>query len=311
MKAFAPPSTIRTSKRLVEAAMDIRTILAAVSGGAASAGAIELACRLACRFGSHLEGYHVRLDPREMALVGADGFGTALSGDLVELTMRDAADASAGARRLFDVAVKRHALPACDAPPSPGTEAAPLRQASACWREETGHGATRVADRARFFDLLVLGRSSRVVDEPHSAAIEEALLASGRPVLIAPSAPPQAIGETVALAWNDSPQSARALAAAMPFLVTARAVHVLSVGDTRAAELIRHLGWYGVRATADAVYPVPGVGVGELLLAAAHEQDADLLVMGGYGHAPWREALFGGATRQVIGTSLLPLLLSH
>ena len=113
------------------------------------------------------------------------------------------------------------------------------------------------------------------------------------------------------MAWNDSPQSARALAAAMPFLVTARAVHVLSVGDTRAADLARQLGWYGVRATADAVYPIPGVGVGALLLAAAHEQDADLLVMGGYGHAPWREALFGGATRQVIGTSLLPLLLSH
>jgi nucleotide-binding universal stress UspA family protein len=94
-------------------------------------------------------------------------------------------------------------------------------------------------------------------------------------------------------------------------LVTACAVHVLSVGDTRAAEWVRHLGWYGVRATADTVCPVPSVGVGELLLAAARERDADLLVMGGYGHAPWREALFGGATRQVIGTSLLPLLLSH
>ena len=91
--------------------MDIRTILAAVSGGPASAGAIELACRLARRFGSRLEGYHVRLDAREMALIGADGFGTALAGELVELTLRDAADASAGARRLFEAALKRHALP--------------------------------------------------------------------------------------------------------------------------------------------------------------------------------------------------------
>jgi hypothetical protein len=145
---------------------------------------------LAWRFSSHLEGYHVRLDPREMARIGADGFGTALTGELVELPMRDAADASAGARRLFDAA-----LPINDAPPSPDAEAAFTRQVSACWREETGHGATRVADRARFFDLLVLGRSDRVVDEPHSAAVEEALLASGRPVLIAPVEPPQAIGE--------------------------------------------------------------------------------------------------------------------
>jgi nucleotide-binding universal stress UspA family protein len=243
--------------------------------------------------------------------VAADGFGTALTGELVELAMRDAADAAAGARRLFDAAVSRYALPICDAPPPPGAGAVSARQASACWREEIGHGATRVADRARFFDLLVLGRSGRVIDEPHSVAIEEALLASGRPVLIAPTEPPKAIGETVALAWNDSAQSARALAAAMPFLATARAVHVLSVGDTRAADLVGHLAWYGIRASADAVYPVPEVGTGELLLAAAREHDADLLVMGGYGHAPWRETLFGGATRQVIGTSLLPLLLSH
>ena len=50
---------------------------------------------------------------------------------------------------------------------------------------------------------------------------------------------------------------------------------------------------------------------GILLLNAAHEAGADMLVMGGYGHQPWREALFGGVTRDVIGTSLVPLLLMH
>jgi nucleotide-binding universal stress UspA family protein len=33
--------------------------------------------------------------------------------------------------------------------------------------------------------------------------------------------------------------------------------------------------------------------------------------MGGYGHAPWREMIFGGATAQIVGTSRLPVLLSH
>jgi len=51
--------------------------------------------------------------------------------------------------------------------------------------------------------------------------------------------------------------------------------------------------------------------MGEQLLAGAREDGADLLVMGGYGHTPWRELLFGGATRAVVGTSLLPVLLSH
>jgi nucleotide-binding universal stress UspA family protein len=75
--------------------------------------------------------------------------------------------------------------------------------------------------------------------------------------------------------------------------------------------LTQHLAWYGLRATVGDVYAQKGVGVGELLLAAARERGADLLVMGSYGHAPWRELLFGGATREVVGTSLLPLLLSH
>jgi nucleotide-binding universal stress UspA family protein len=54
-----------------------------------------------------------------------------------------------------------------------------------------------------------------------------------------------------------------------------------------------------------------GVGPGEALLAAARDEGADLLAMGGFGHAPWRELLFGGVMRDLVGTSLLPLLLSH
>lgn len=291
--------------------MEIRTILAAVSGGRASSGVIELACRLARRFDSHLEALHARLDPRELVVAAADGFSTPMSTNIVEQAMREAADAAVKACAMFDAALTRHALARRDAPPPLDSDPALLRQASACWREETGYGASTVAARARLFDLLILGRSGRVVDEPYSDAIEAALLGSGRPVLIAPTEPPKVLGETIAFAWNDTPESARALAGAMPFLRAAREVHVLSVGQAHAGQLVQHLGWHGVRATADAVAAVERVGVGELLLAAARDHAADLLVMGGYGHAPWREALFGGATRQVIGTSLLPLLLSH
>ena len=50
------------------------------------------------------------------------------------------------------------------------------------------------------------------------------------------------------------------------------------------------------------------MGTGQLFLSKARDEDADLLVMRGYGHAPWREALFGGATRELVGTSLLTAL---
>lgn len=291
--------------------MEMRTILAAVSGGSAAAGVLELACRLARRFNSHLEAFHVRLDPRELVLVAADGFGTPLTGDIIETATRDAADQAARARQLFDAAVKRHALPLSDEPPPLGCDPALLHRASAAWHEETGYGAVKIADRARLFDLTILGRSGRVIDEPYTDAIEEALLSAGRPVLVAPAEAPAVFGETIALAWNNSPECAKAVAAAIPFLARAREVHVLSVGRTGAGALAKHLAWYGVRASAEDVHPVAGVGAGELVLAAAREHACDLLVMGGYGHSPWRELLFGGATRQVVGTSLLPLLLSH
>lgn len=291
--------------------MEFRTILAAVSGGKASTGVVELACRLARRFSSHLEAYHVRLDPRELVVAIADGLGTPVSGDIIESATREAAAAAEGAHRLFTAAVGRHAMALQSEPPAPGGDPAQLHRPSACWREEEGYGAVKVADRARLFDLLVLGRSGRVTDEPYSDAVEEALLSSGRPVLVAPAEAPATLGEKIALAWNNSPESAKALAASLPLLRQAREVHVFSVGDQGGEVLAKHLAWYGVRAVTEPVFPVKGVGPGELVLAAARDHSCDLLVMGGYGHSPWREMLFGGATREVVGTSLLPLLLSH
>jgi nucleotide-binding universal stress UspA family protein len=291
--------------------MQIRTILAAVSGGSATSGVIEMGCRLARRFNSHLEAFHVRFDSRDMAVLGADGFGAPLAIDLIEFATREAAETAAKARGVFNTTVKRHDLPICEDPPPLGSDPATLSEASACWYEEIGYSSTKVADRARRFDLVILGRSGRVVDEPYSDAIEEALLTVGRPILVAPAEPPKALGESIALAWNDSPQAAHALAAALPFLLKAREVHLLSLSKTGATDLAQHLAWYGVRASVHPVLPNEGVGPGQLLLAAARDHGADLLVMGGYGHAPWREMLFGGATREVIGTSLLPLLLAH
>ncbi len=291
--------------------MHFRTILAAVSGGTAAPGTVELACRLARHFNSHLEGFHVRFDPRELAIAAADGIGMPLADNIIQRAEQEGLDAAARARKLFDSTVTRHAVFRRDTPPPLGSDPGLLNQASACWREEMGYGAISLAARGRLFDLIILGRSGRVVDEPSSAAVEEALLSTGRPILLAPAKPPKVLGETIALAWNDSPESAKALSAALPFLIRARAVHVLALDHPGAGDLAQHLAWYGVRATAHSLETFDNVRAGEILLGAAREQGADLLVMGGYGRAPWREILFGGVTRHIVATSLLPVLLSH
>jgi nucleotide-binding universal stress UspA family protein len=294
--------------------MSIQTILYAASGGSAGEGAAELACRLARRFEAHVEGFHVRADPRQAALAFADGFGSPVVGDLIERAAQEVADASARAKQQFDQAIAAHKLPLRTEPPplKPGETVAP--EASAAWREETGFANDLVPRRGRLFDLMVLGRSERVIDQPHTDVLEGTLMHCGRPVLLAPAQPPKEFGVTVAIAWNASAEAARAVAGALPFLRDAKAVRVLTAGATDASEgsaLVQALAWRGIAATASHPVPLPGVAVGQQLLAAAREENADLLVMGGYGKAPWREMLLGGTTREVVGHSLLPILIAH
>lgn len=291
--------------------MTIKTILAAASGGSASNGTLELACQFARRFGAHLEAFHAKPDPRDLFTYSTDNFGASMSGDFVDRFVKDADNIAAKTKAAFDATIAKHQI---------GISAAPsLGQpekiaASATWREEVGYASTLVARRARFFDLIVLGRSDRVVDQPHTDVVEQTLINSGRPVLVSPAQPPATIGDSVAIGWNGSAAATRALTAALPFLASAGNVSIITIGDRHqgsAASLVDYLGWYGVAAKHRHMEAVEGAGIGQQLLSAAHEENANLLVMGGYGHVPWREFLFGGATREVVGSSLLPVLLTH
>ncbi len=287
--------------------MSIRTVLTTLSGGSASSGAAELACRVAARFGAHLEALHVRLDVAELVLAaGAEGLAAAADigwADQTEVAVESRAEDT---RTAFLAAAARHQLPLVEAP-VPGI-------AGASWREETGDAPALISRRARFFDLVVLGRSDRVIDAPHTDAIEETLMRSGRPVLLAPAEAPPALGETVAVGWNGSAEAVRALVAALPFLRLARETILIALGapDGEGAEqVLAYLRMHGIIARQRMVPSVPGEGPGGQILSAARDEGADLLVLGGYGRAPWRESLFGGATRELLGRSLLPLLLAH
>jgi nucleotide-binding universal stress UspA family protein len=291
--------------------MTIKTILAAASGGSASDATIELACRFARRFGAHLEAFHAKPDPRDLFTYSTDAFGSSMSGDFVDRFVKDSDSIAAKTKAAFEATIARHQI-AISTKPSLGL---PEKiAASATWREEVGYAATLVARRARFFDLVVLGRSERVVDQPHTDVVEQTLINSGRPVLVAPAQALADIGEGIAVGWNGSAAATRALAASLPFLATARAISIITIGDRHqdsAAALVEYLGWYGIAAKHRHMAAVDGAGAGQQLLSAAHEENANLLVMGGYGHVPWREFLFGGATREVVGTSLMPVLLTH
>jgi len=76
------------------------------------------------------------------------------------------------------------------------------------------------------------------------------------------------------------------------------------------ADIAGHLARHGVKAEVHAVV-APDLDVGTALLSAAADFGTDLMVMGGYGHSRLRELALGGATRHILASMTMPVLMSH
>ena len=121
------------------------------------------------------------------------------------------------------------------------------------------------------------------------------------------------------LAWNASREAARAVDDALPLLVGADLVRVLTVNPERGREraddipasgLCERLARHGVAVEAETAHGSPRE-VGAVVLGVARKHEADLIVMGAYGHARMRELILGGATAHVLEHTDIPALLSH
>ena len=170
---------------------------------------------------------------------------------------------------------------------------------------------------ARYADLVVLGQQDQAAPNPAVGGDLAAwvLLACARPLLVVPCAQQApAAGRSILVGWNGSMQAVRALGAALPFLRRAERVTVASFATPAepaadSAGLAPYLARHGVEA--DLVHASTGLDAGEALLSMAAERGADMLVMGGYGHARLSELLLGGATRTVLRAMNVPVLFAH
>lgn len=175
------------------------------------------------------------------------------------------------------------------------------------------------AEQAFYADLLVLGQRDpqaveRLVPGDFVSAV---LIASGRPAIVLPHAGSfPHVGRRVLVAWKPTPQSARALTAALPLLRRADHVTVVEWGAKSAGcrgaalDVELYLRLHGVQAIVERDAREPH-DVGELLLARADGLDADLLVLGCYGHSRARELVLGGVTRTVLRSMTRPVLFCH
>jgi nucleotide-binding universal stress UspA family protein len=182
---------------------------------------------------------------------------------------------------------------------------------------EAGDESQCLAAHGRTADLTVLGRA-REGGKVALHLLETVLLETGRPLLIAPEVVRPSIGRHIAIAWKDSAEAARAVAAALPLLALAETVTLFAVqesSDTHAdsdsgKRLRRALRWHNP-ATTLRIVPRTNHDPVEALLAVVEADGADLLVMGGYSHSRMREAMFGGFTRRVLLAAGLPVLIAH
>lgn len=279
--------------------MALKDILVHLDGTPASAQRLDIAADLARQHGAHLVGLFVAEIMLPPGIIGDAGGGAAmvLLDQMRETQLADAATA----RLAFEDRVRRDAL-------------------SGEWRVIEGMGTEVVPLHARYADLVVLGQQDPDGPSSTGAILEATLFGSGRAALVVPYVGGFArVGRRPLVAWNASKEAARAVADALPILQAADRVTVLAVnpergitahGEEPAADIAHHLARHGVTAVAEQMV-APEIGDDEALLNAAAEKDADLLVMGAYGHSRLREMVMGGVTRTILRSMTLPVLLSH
>jgi nucleotide-binding universal stress UspA family protein len=279
--------------------MAYKDLLVLLDTGSAGQRRIELAAALAERFGAHLVGLHPRPQQRFSAAFGY--YDPTLFDPLYREIAARLQQESDGLRQRFEHAAQLHGI-------------------SAEWRSPEVGDENDPAIHIRYVDLAIFGQ--RDPDRPSEDLIyvapEAAALASGRPILVIPYAGEFAIlGRRVLIAWNASREATRAVNDAMPLLEKADKVTVLVIdpeagghGEDPGADISLHLARHGVTAEVERTRAAD-IAVADVLLSRAADLGADLLVMGLYGHSRARELLLGGASRGILGTMTIPVLMSH
>lgn len=187
------------------------------------------------------------------------------------------------------------------------------------WSEAVGSEEDIIARRGRLFDLVMLRRPGGAQDVHSIPAVNAAVMNTGRPLLLMPPTVSKVIGRHIAIAWNGSPQAIRAVNAALPFLLRAQKITILTACESSdsvrediidAQEFAFYLAWHRLK-TETLGFNAATSAVGEQLLLKVQECGADMLVMGAYTHGKLHNLIFGGVTRHMLEHLCIPVLMRH
>ncbi|SAK60409.1 universal stress protein family protein [Caballeronia temeraria] len=279
--------------------MSYKTVLVHLDTSVRAHPRLEAALQLAKRFDAHVIGLFAIFEPDARAFnIMA---GTAEYYEQHAATRREQRGAI---ERLFHAELKRAGV-------------------SGQWIEAQERANDAVARFARCADLVVVSQDDPADPESYvgDRFPETVILGSGRPVLLLPyTGFFPSIGKHPMIAWDGGREATRAVHDALPFLKTAERVSIVSVdtarGDARAdripgADIATCIARHDVKAEVVSADAASEADAGEILLSRAADLGADLVVMGGYGHARWQELVLGGATRTFLASMTVPVLMSH
>ncbi len=285
----------------------IKTILVQLSGDPGDNTALETAYLIARLFDAHIVGLHVSPGWAELAgqVALQDVEGAAPSAEFFAALEQQRKSMAWRANRHFAEFCRRWQISIVGNQPGP-------RAVSAEMREIRGDVVKETVAEARFHDLLVLGRTAE------ARGFGAMVVSAGRPIVIAPKQAPENLAPTIAVAWKETAEAARALTAAMPLLSKADKVLVLAAAEGKgrtamidsAERIARHLRWHGLSVETQCIAPGER-SLADAIAQSALQNRADLLVMGGYGHSRLRELVLGGVTRDVLNGCPLPVFLFH
>ena len=285
-----------------------KNLLVPTTGGSGDAAVFATARLAAQAFGAHIEFLHVRVDTTEVLMgmtAGGVGGGDAVQAVIDRMEAEAEATATATRQAVAD-SLAAAGIALRDEPDGTG----PSAQIS----QETGSQSAWVAQYGRFADLVLMGRGGP--DDGAAETLEAALMDTGKPLLIAPATAPASLGKRIVIAWKDTPEAARAVSCALPFIGQADQVTIVTVLDDADAKdesgsrLLRALRWHN-KAVEVRTLLRGSASAADVLHREAEALGADLMVMGGYSHSRLREVVFGGFTRRTLGSAGIPVLMAH
>lgn len=279
--------------------MAIKRVLLPVSGGASFEAWSDVAFHIGEKFSAQVMGLFVQ--PPSLEIPYFDITGMEDSRTLLESVQQSRREAATKAESSFK------------------SRAACFPQVESVLRSVAGNIEASFVQYSRLADLSVITPSDPLEDgfwgSPYWLDVQNAtLFRSGRPVLFVPPHAIRPSFETVVIAWKESLEAARAIAAAQPFMALAREVHLFTIDDgSKTKTSLREVEEYLLLHYAEVrseIIKAESHEVGKLLLAKAYRLGA-LLVMGAFSHWRLRERLLGGATDYVLREASIPVLMMH